>query len=53
MLANPLVAGLILVCIFAVIHVALMMAAPAFSMSHAGIFLGVFVAGLVSSAVSG
>ena len=37
--------GVILVIIFALIHVPMMSISPGFSMSHMGIFLGVFLAG--------
>ena len=39
--------GVILVIIFACIHVPMMGQYPEFSMSHTGIFLGVFLSGVV------
>lgn len=43
---NNLKEALILVIIFAIIHVATMALAPQSAMEHAGIFGGVFLAGL-------
>ena len=39
--------GIILVIIFACIHASLMYQYPEFSMSHMGIFLGVFLSGVI------
>ena len=43
--------GFILLIIFIVIHVAMMSADQQFSMSHSGIFLGVFLAGALGHVV--
>ena len=42
---EALAIGFALLLIFVVIHVIMMGVAPDFSMTHAGIFLGVFLAG--------
>lgn len=42
--------GLILLIIFVIIHVAMMSADRTFSMSHPGIFLGVFLTGALGHA---
>jgi hypothetical protein len=42
---EALAVGIIMVIIFALIHIPMMRHDPTFSMSHAGIFLGVFLTG--------
>lgn len=44
---EALAVGVIMVIIFALIHIPMMRHDPKFSMSHAGIFLGVFLTGVV------
>jgi hypothetical protein len=44
---EALAVGIVMVIIFALIHVPMMHHDPTFSMSHAGIFLGVFLTGVV------
>ena len=41
------VVGVLMAILFAMVHMPMMKAAPAYSMSHSGIFLGVFLAGAI------
>lgn len=44
---EALAVGVIMVIIFALIHIPMMKYDPTFSMSHSGIFLGVFLTGVL------
>ena len=41
------VVGVLMAILFAMVHLPMMQVAPGFSMTHTGIFLGVFLAGVV------